>query len=313
MNMNTPILITGSTGFIGSNLTHSLVSKGYEVHLIIREQSNLWRLTDIVQKVKIHYSDLLEFDSVRLIVDKIKPKTIFHLATYGAYSYQNEMDTIKLVNLDSTINLIKICANYNFSIFINTGSNSEYGFKEHPMRESDSLEPNSYYSVFKSASTLFCQFESISKQLPIVTIRPFHVYGPYEEPTRLIPTLITNLLHNTCPPLVGPNIKRDMIYIEDVIDFYIMLASKSLNIGKIYNIGSGIQSSIKEIVDITRKLMNSNVSIQWNTMDNRQWDSENWCADMSLVQKIYNWKPKNNLYQGLLKTILWYQKNINHK
>ena len=87
MNMNTPILITGSTGFIGSNLTHSLVSKGYEVHLIIREQSNLWRLTDIVQKVKIHYSDLLEFDSVRLIVDKIKPKTIFHLATYGPTNY----------------------------------------------------------------------------------------------------------------------------------------------------------------------------------------------------------------------------------
>ena len=94
------------------------------------------------------------------------------------------------------------------------------------MKETDLLTPNSYYAVFKAASTLYCQYESIRKKLPIISIRPFHVYGPYEENTRLIPTLISKLLNNQSPPLVASNIARDMIYIDDVVDFYLMIASK---------------------------------------------------------------------------------------
>ena len=305
--IKTPILITGSTGFIGANLTHYLVSAGYEVHLIIKNQSNTWRLNSIINNINFYNADLIEFDKIELIINKIKPKTIFHLATYGAYPYQNEMDKIKFVNLDCTINLLRICEKHNFDIFINTGSNSEYGFKEDLMKESDILEPNSYYSVFKSASTLFCQYESIHKELPIVTLRPFHVYGPYEEPTRFMPVLINNLLNNNCPPLVSPHIKRDMIYIQDLIDFYIMVSTKLIGLGKIFNIGSGVQYSIEEIVKVAIDITNSTVRPQWNTMSNRVWDSEKWGADMSLVQDTYNWEPNYNLYDGMKKTIQWYK------
>jgi len=305
--IKTPILITGSTGFIGANLTHYLVSEGYEVHLIIKNQSNTWRLNSIINNINLYNADLTEFDKIESIINKIKPKTIFHLATYGAYPYQNEMEKIKFVNLDCTINLLKICEKYNFDIFINTGSNSEYGFKEELMKESDILEPNSYYSVFKSASTLFCQYESIHKELPIVTLRPFHVYGPYEEPTRLIPVLINNLLNNNCPPLVAPQVKRDFIYIQDVIDFYIMVSTKLIGLGKIFNIGSGNQYSIEEVVRVAIDITNSTVKPKWNTMSNRVWDSEKWGADMSLVQEIYNWESNYNLYDGMKKTIQWYK------
>jgi len=305
--IKTPILITGSTGFIGANLTHYLVSAGYEVHLIIKNQSNTWRLNSIINNINFYNADLIEFDKIELIINKIKPKTIFHLATYGAYPYQNEMDKIKFVNLDCTINLLRICEKHNFDIFINTGSNSEYGFKEDLMKESDILEPNSYYSVFKSASTLFCQYESIHKELPIVTLRPFHVYGPYEEPTRFMPVLINNLLNNNCPPLVSPHIKRDMIYIQDLIDFYIMVSTKLIGLGKIFNIGSGVQYSIEEIVKVAIDITNSTVRPEWNTMSSRVWDSEKWGADMSLVQDTYNWEPNYNLYDGMKKTIQWYK------
>ena len=77
------------------------------------------------------------------------------MAAYGAYPYQNEMEIIKLINLDCTINLLKACENVGFKIFVNTGSNSEYGIKNSAMKESDLLMPNSYYSVFKSASPSF--------------------------------------------------------------------------------------------------------------------------------------------------------------
>ena len=87
------------------------------------------------------------------------------------------------------------------------------------MKETDLLEPNSYYAIFKAATTLFCHYESISKKLPIITVRPFHVYGPYEDKTRFIPVLVNHLLQKKCPPLADPEISRDLIYIDDAMIF----------------------------------------------------------------------------------------------
>ena len=110
--------------------------------------------------------------------------------------------------------MVNECKKFKFNVFINAGSNSEYGFRKEKMNENDLVKPNSDYAVFKSASTLFCQQESIINKLPIITVRPFHVYGPYEEPTRLIPTLIRNLLKNKDSRLVSPDIVRDLIFVD---------------------------------------------------------------------------------------------------
>ena len=304
--LETPILITGAAGFIGSNLTRSLLTKGFEVNIIIRNKTNTWRINDIIKDIKIHTVDLSDEIKVRKIINQIKPRTIFHLAAYGAYPYQNEMEVIKLINLDCTINLLKACENVGFKIFVNTGSNSEYGIKNSAMKESDLLKPNSYYSVFKSAATLYCQYESITKKIPIITLRPFHVYGPYEEKTRFVPVLIANLLKGKCPPLVSPNIKRDMIYINDAIDFYITVAKNKIELGGVYNLGTGIEYSIQDIVNTAIDIIGVDVEPSWNTMENRSWDHEKWKADMTLVKNTYKWVPKINLFNGLEKTIQWY-------
>ena len=306
--ISTPILITGAKGFIGSNLLRKLVYEGYETNVILKTKNKCWRIKDILKKTNIIIGDLNNFESINKIINKLKPKTIFHLAAYGAYEHQNEIEKIKKVNLDATINLLKTCSKQGFKIFVNTGSNSEYGFKKKPMKETDFLEPNSYYAIFKAATTLFCHYESISKKLPIITVRPFHVYGPYEENTRLIPTLILKLLNNQNPPLVASNIARDMIYIDDVVDFYLMIASKPSTNGDIFNIGSGHQKTIKEVYFSISNIIKSNLKPKWNSMNNRSWDQTTWKANMSIVKKRFKWKPKNNLKQGLTKSINWHRK-----
>ncbi len=303
-----PILITGSTGFIGSHIARYLVNCNYKVHLIIRKKSNTWRIDDFKQKSIIHYLDLLEFKKVKRLIKKIKPKTIFHLSTYGAYSFQNDRDKIKMINLDASINLLDACESINFKSFINTGTNSEYGFKNNSMREEDILNPNSNYAVFKSAFTHYCNFISKSKNLPIITIRPFHVYGPFEDERRLIPVLITNILKKRSPLLVDPLISRDMIYINDAINFYIYVASKKIERGNVYNLGSGKSHTIKEIFNIINKLLKSKVKPKWNTMKNRSWDQKIWLSNMNKVKKKYNWKTKYTLTKGLKETINWYKK-----
>ena len=192
--MKHPILITGAAGFIGSNLARYFVKRGIKVNIIIKKSSNLYRLKDIINKLNVFYADISDQKKIKTIIKKIKPKTIFHLATHGAYSDQNNLHKIKNSILDGTFNLINECKKYKFKVFINSGSSSEYGFKNKAMSESDLLVPNSYYSVFKSSSTLYCQYESLKSNLNITTIRPFHIYGPYERNNRLIPTLIRNMI-----------------------------------------------------------------------------------------------------------------------
>ena len=214
---------------------------------------------------------------------------------------------IKDVILDGTINLVNACKKVGFDKFINSGSNSEYGFKNKSMKESDLLVPNSHYAVFKSAATLFCQYEAVSGDLPIVTVRPFHVFGPYEEKTRFIPVLISSLLfENKCPHLVAPETARDMVYIDDAVDLYLSIANKSGINGEIFNLGTGKQSTVKEIVEIALEITGSNATPYWGTMQQRIWDQNIWQANMTYVSKRLGWEPKYNLENGLRKTIRWY-------
>jgi nucleoside-diphosphate-sugar epimerase len=171
-------LITGASGFIGSVLLRRLVEQKQEVHLILRKESKRWRIADLLDKVTIHYSDLSKVTELIEIVKKVKPNIIYHLATNGAYSYQKDANQIIETNILGTWNLLQACNTVDYDLFVNTGSSSEYGSKQFAMRETDIVEPNSYYAVTKCAQTLLCSHIAKQEHRPIVTIRPFSVYGP---------------------------------------------------------------------------------------------------------------------------------------
>ena len=303
-----PILITGASGFIGSNLARYLVKKNMDVHLVLRKKNN-WRINDIKKLAKLYYCDLSSKKQTNNIIAKIKPKTIFHLATHGSYSFENNFDQIINSNIHGTINLLYACKKYGFSKFINTGSSSEYGFKKKSMSEYDILEPNSYYAVSKSFQSNFTTYEAQANNLPIVTVRPFHIYGPYEDSRRLIPNLILNLLKNQLPPLVDKKITRDLVYIDDAVKFYLELAIKKNINGHIFNLGSGKKTKLTKIVKEIQKIMNTNINPKWNSMPNRKWDHYEWSANMSKTKKIIKFIPKTNLLTGLKKTVDWFIKN----
>jgi len=308
------VLITGTTGFVGSNLLRALLKTEKEIHIFLRENSDFWRIRDIMNEVEIHYCNLTDKKCVKKQVTKIEPKKIFHLATYGGYPTQDDLSRITSTNFLGTANLLDACAQFDFDFFINTGTSSEYGTKKKPMRENDILEPVSSYGVVKAAATLYCQ--SVAKRCTskIFTLRLFSPFGYFEGSNRLIPYVISNCLDNRELQLSNPNFVRDFIFIEDVIEAYFSLAksAKHLATGEIFNVGSGCQRSLEEIVFKISGLTQYDKPARWGTKTPRQFDtSEIWEADIDKIKRDLKWEPKTSLEEGLRKTIKWFKNNIN--
>ena len=304
------VLLTGGTGFVGANLARRMLCAGNEVHLLVRNEYNPWRIRGISGDIQIHALDFQNSESVNSIVAKIKPDWIFHLATYGAYSSQQDVDTIYKTNLFGTINLLNACCHTGFESFVNTGSSSEYGLKSNAPAEDEVLEPNSNYAIAKAAATHFCQYTANKHQLNIPTIRLYSVYGPYEESSRLIPSLVRYGFMGNLPPLVDPKISRDFVYIDDVCDAFILAAKMtSKSYGVIFNVGTGIQTTLEDLVALTRRLLNIGKIPDWGSMPNRMWDTKNWQANIKNIQSQLGWSPRYDLESGLTETIKWYRDN----
>lgn len=302
-------LVTGVTGFVGSYLFRRLIESGQKVHILIRKQTNLWRIKDIVNKATVHISDLSSANELEKIIKRIKPNIIYHLATHGAYSFQDNPEKIINTNMLGTFNLLRATSGLDYELFVNTGSSSEYGFKKLPMKEGDLLEPASYYAVSKCSQTLLCCYIARKEKKPVVTLRLFSVYGPYEEPTRFIPTLLKSLYLRQKINLVSSEISRDYIYVDDVIEAYLSIEQLKKNLGEIFNIGTGRQYTIKEVVETAVSVTGKTTDFGWGKMERRIWDTDNWVADISKAKALLDWSARINLEEGLSLTWEWFKKH----
>ena len=304
------VLLTGGTGFVGSNLARRLLQDGHNVHLLVRPGFNSWRIEQIQDDLIAHEVDLLDNDRVSIVVQQIKPDWVFHLAASGAYSWQEDVHDIVQTNVIGTVNLVDALIRTGFEIFVNTGSSSEYGEKKHAPLETEYINPNSYYAASKAFNTHYCNFVGVSKNLNIISFRLYSVFGPYEDPRRFIPTLIRHGLKGDLPSLVDPEIARDFIHVDDVLDLYILAAtSLASEPGAVFNVGTGKQTTIKEAVQIARELLEIEVEPVWSSHKNRKWDTNIWVANISMVESVFEWQPKFDFESGFSRTINWFMEN----
>ena len=220
-------LITGATGFIGANLARRLVGDGHDVHLLVRPGSDCWRIASMARNVDVEAISLTEYEAVSRAVSKIRPDWIFHLAVHGAYSWQTDWTRMVETNIVGTMNLVESALKVGFEAFVNTGSSSEYGFKDHAPSERERVNPNSYYAVTKASATQYCRFIAIDRKVQLSTLRLYSVFGPYEEPNRLMPTLVVRGMSGELPALVDPSVARDYVYVDDVVDAVLELLGAS--------------------------------------------------------------------------------------
>lgn len=301
------ILITGVTGFVGSNVFRRFSETHADLHIIARESSNLWRIKDIIGDFKRYTPDLSDSESIKKVIHEIKPDIIYHLATYGGNPRQDNFRQIFESNFFGTVNLLNACNETGFDLFVNTGSSSEYGIKPVPMKETDLPEPRNNYGISKIASTLYCQSVALNENLPVITVRLFSPYGDYEDRSRLIPSVILSCLQGKNPEISSPGFVRDFIYIDDVIELYETLPDTKTIPGTIFNAGSGKQHSVGEVVNSIIRITGNKVKPVVGLA--QQWPNEPkvWQADMSKTIKTLDWVPKHDLDAGLKKAVAWFE------
>ncbi|PIR87915.1 MAG: NAD-dependent dehydratase [Candidatus Harrisonbacteria bacterium CG10_big_fil_rev_8_21_14_0_10_45_28] len=309
------ILITGATGFVGSNLARKLLSlgKGEEIHILTRTNSNLWRISDILEKIHNYSVDLLEEEKLKKILESIKPDYIFHLATAGIHGGVSASDReLVETNLIGLINLISALKDVNYKGFINVGSSSEYGLKDKPMKEMDLCEPMNAYGIIKLAATHYAGFIAKSQNKPIIAFRLFSPFGSYDDHRRLISKVILDLLNNRELNLAKSEAVRDYIYIEDVIDLFLEAMDKADSLkGEVFNVGMGKEHKISEAVDLIAASINSKAKINWGTTPSQPWEPKKWEADMSKTFSAFKWRPEHSFREGIEKTINWFKENKN--
>lgn len=302
-------LITGAAGFVGANLCRRLAQAGEEVHALVKPTTSLWRLEAIRDRLHIHTADVCDGEQINRLVEIIQPTIVYHLATHGAYHYQTAIQKILLVNVLGLWNLLNACNRVGYELFVNTGSSSEYGRKPIAMRETDLLSPNSFYAVAKSAQSLLCQYSAQASDHAIVTLRLFSVYGPYEESTRLIPQLMMAALNHACLDMVAPETARDFVYVDDVVDVYLGIEKLRPLRGEILNVGTGVQTSLAQVVSALEESSGIKLDVRWNSMPPRLWDTDVWVADVSKLRRLTGYCPQTSLREGLTRCLLWFRQH----
>lgn len=303
------VLISGASGFVGANLARRALLDGHEVHLVLRPGHQSWRLDEIATNVYLHSAALQDRDQVAAIVHSIKPDWIFHLAAFGAYSSQKGFEQMVQTNVLGCASLLDACTATGFEAFVNCGSSSEYGLKDHAPTEDEPIEPNSHYAITKAAATHYCNVAAATRGSRIYTLRLYSIYGPYEEPSRLMPTLVLHAMNGKWPPLVGPRTARDYVFVDDACDAMMSVVNSSGLVSGIYNVCSGVQTSLQEVVSIAKAMLTVGAKPEWGTMTQRSWDSDIWVGSPAKLQKQSGWRAKTDLQNGIRNTVEWFRRN----
>lgn len=306
LQLEGPIFVFGASGFIGTNIVETLSKYRSDVYAISHNPKAAWRLKLLaIADDHLLYCDINYKSSVDSLFENYRPKTVFNLSAYGAYSKQSNHYLTYQTNFMGTLNILDACKGVR--AYIHAGSSSEYGLNCTNPDEESALQPNSHYAVSKISSAYLINYYGKFLNLPCLNLRLYSIYGPWEEPDRLVPRMIEQGRKGTYPPLVSPETTRDFVYVSDCVHAFVSAALKvNADIaGNSYNIGSGVKTSLLSLTELVQKQFSISQNPSWGNMQARNWDTKEWVGNYTRALKDLGWQPVVPLKEGLAKYADW--------
>lgn len=305
-SLSGPLLVIGASGFVGVNLLRQcLEARSDAIGTFFTGDS--WRLKGVpaANQAFLNLEDPL---SVASVLRRVQPKTIFDFSSFGAYSFETDYERIHQTNYLSFVRVMEEVCQIGIAAYVHAGSSSEYGLNAAAPGETDPLVPNSHYAVSKAATSQAIAYYGKVRGVPVVNLRIYSVYGPFEDSSRLIPVLCEHSLRGALPRFAQPDTSRDFVHVDDVVEAFVDAAlHMSPEIaGDSFNIGSGAKTSLADLAAVARDLFAIPDEPQFSPAAARAWDVIDWYADPAKAKALLNWSARVPLREGLLRTRDWW-------
>lgn len=313
------VLVTGAEGFIGSHLVEALVSEGAKVTALVQYNSfNNWGWLDTFHpsvkcEIEVKTGDIREFDSISKIVEG--KEVVFHLAALIAipYSYQSPAAYVR-TNVEGTLNVMEACKNNSVQKVVHTSTSEVYGTAQYvPIDEKHPLQGQSPYSASKIGADMIVESFYRSFDLPVSIMRPFNNYGPRQSLRAVIPTIITQFLGGDKKLKLGSvDTFRDFLYVKDTARCFVKMAECNESVGRVVNIGTGMENSILEVAQKVASALNMEYEIETDILRVRPEKSEvsRLLCNNNLAKELLGWAPHYTFEEGLKETIQWFESNM---
>lgn len=310
-------VVTGGAGFIGSHLVDHLLAAGAERVAVVDtfflgKPENLVEAKKHGERVKVYREDAGEQTAMAAILDAEKPDIVFNLATKALlYSFFNPAGACK-VNLDIALALGELLRAGAYGKLLHVSTSEVYGTAvQVPMSETHPLLAETSYAAGKAAADLLLASYVNMFGLDITTVRPFNNYGPRQNDGALaavVPLTIKRIRDGEKPVLQGDGLQtRDFVYVGDTVSGLLRFALADNVKGGVFNLGSGRETSIKEIVETLCQLLDYKGEIAFQP--ERQADVRRHMADVSKAASALGEIAPTPLAEGLGKTVRWYREH----
>jgi len=295
-------LVTGADGFIGSQVLPLLLERGYEVHAVV--------LADYLpsgreKKLYYHRCDLLEDREMRTLLAAVMPSHMLHLAWYTEHKEYWE-SPLNLRWVQASLGLYFSFAENGGARVITAGTCAEYDWSYGCCSEETTpRRPSTLYGFSKN-----CLHEMLERLAPLLGIssswaRLFFLYGPREQPTRLVPSIIRSLLATRRAQCSNREQTRDFLYVEDAARALVKLLESDV-IGAV-NIASGVPVMLRDMVEMLGDKLGRPDLINSDSERHSGTEPLTLIGDVRRLSEEVGWAPRFTLSTGLDKTIKWWR------
>lgn len=299
------VLITGGNGFLGSHLADRLTSMGVEVDIAdVISKVGCANIEHLKSKVNILDLDICDPSQMSDIPSK-DYDAIFHMAAFSspALSGKNQ-DLAFKINVQGTYNVISFAVKNSCRKLIFPSAASLYGRypKYLPIDEKHPVEiVGNIYNATKLAGEALCKASEANHGLKCVIFRIFNTYGPRQSKDFIVPSLVNQALTNGYIEILNGSVRRDFIYVDDIIDAFITGAVSEFSGGPV-NLGTGVETSVAELAGIIAELL----SVEVTDLHKETFGSKRMLCNNSLAKQTLGWQPKIQLREGLAHTVNWH-------
>lgn len=256
-----------------------------------------------LNSVKYIYFDISQKKNFKILKNK---NYDFVVNSSGYVDHKNKVKTFNS-HFIGLKNLVNFFLRKKIERFIQIGSSAEYGKIKSPQIENFSCKPKMTYGKSKLLSTKFLLNCYKNFNFPIVILRFYQVYGPYQDSNRLIPIVINKSLKNEVYPCSNGRQYRDFLFISDCIEAIIKSLKKPKALGEIINIGQGKPKKVYDVVNKIKNLIGNGRPL-FGRIKLRKDEGQIIYPNIEKAKKILNWRPKINFKDGINKTIFFYKK-----